>query len=188
MPKAGPKLTTLSKGGMTNASSVGNHRSICQILESHYRFRHNIWDYMYYIGFLKAMGEDSITDYRDVYVFNCLKEQKNSWFPAYKGVVKKEERKRKHTDILGDVIRNDLHTWAQDQEDSSDIESEDEGTRHDNLKGEVRYLKEKINKIESGMNEMNSRMNEMSSEIRESKEETKSMLDQILSRIPPQNN
>ncbi|CAI2371227.1 unnamed protein product [Moneuplotes crassus] len=59
--------------------------------EEHCKFHHNIWDYMYYIGFIKAMTVTQRTDYRDIYVMQCLTLNQNDWFPAYNELKKKDK-------------------------------------------------------------------------------------------------
>ncbi|CAI2383161.1 unnamed protein product [Moneuplotes crassus] len=54
---------------------------------NHCKYTHNIWDYMYYIGYLKAMDSSSMEDYRDIHVHSCLQQGLNDWFPAYKDQV-----------------------------------------------------------------------------------------------------
>ena len=71
--------------------------------EEHCRFKHNIWDYMYYIGYLKAMTITQRTDYRDIYVYNCLKQNKNDWFPAYNQLYTREDQQPRSKDFDGSL-------------------------------------------------------------------------------------
>ncbi|CAI2384151.1 unnamed protein product [Moneuplotes crassus] len=128
----------------------------------HCRFKHNIWDYMYYIGYLKAMLESERTDYRDIHVHACLEQNKNDWFPAYRDFVKEKAKKKKSTDILGDAIQD-----SKDKEDQYQMDSEesdiDEGVK------EIRELRKEIivnekrieEKIEQQMSEMKSILKEI---------------------------
>uniref|UniRef100_A0A7S3KW52 Uncharacterized protein n=1 Tax=Euplotes crassus TaxID=5936 RepID=A0A7S3KW52_EUPCR len=113
---------------------------------------------MYYIGYLKAMLESERTDYRDNYVHACLEQNKNDWFPAYRDFVKEKAKKKKPTDILGDVIQDSKEEKDQYQMDSEESDI-DEGVK------EIRELRKEItlseNRIEKQMREMKSILEEL---------------------------
>lgn len=50
--------------------------------DNHTKFKHNIWDYMYYIGYLKYMKSENLIDSTHSYAKNCVLNRKISWFPC----------------------------------------------------------------------------------------------------------
>mmetsp|Transcript_31213 Transcript_31213/g.30746 ORF Transcript_31213/g.30746 Transcript_31213/m.30746 type:complete len:457 (-) Transcript_31213:46-1416(-) len=55
---------------------------------NHTRFKHNLWGYMFYIGYIRAREDEELQNYVNMHVKNCLDEDINEWFPAYRDFVK----------------------------------------------------------------------------------------------------
>ena len=153
--------------------------------ENHCRFKHNIWDYMYYIGYLRAMKEAEITDYRDVHVYKCLQENKNEWFPAYRDFVKIEAKKQKPRDIQGEIIQDPSQLISKNQADSEESDHDNENITIGTLKSRMKEMKDEIkNEVKSEMNKVENKMKEMKSEMKE----IKSMMKEFLSKMGSTNN
>uniref|UniRef100_A0A7S3NWX7 Ion transport domain-containing protein n=1 Tax=Euplotes crassus TaxID=5936 RepID=A0A7S3NWX7_EUPCR len=82
----------------------------------HTKFEHNIWDYMFYIGYLKSMKAEDLQDYTDIHVRKCLDDENNDWFPAYQDFVlekhqlalkAKKEKRLMHSGLSSNDANND---------------------------------------------------------------------------------
>ena len=161
--------------------------------QNHCKFTHNIWDYMYYIGCLKAMDKKLMTDYRDLHVYRCLEQSKNDWFPAYQDFVIEEAAKKKPTDILGEVIQYHPHQGAKNQADSS-LSARDDEEVSSNLfrekiealeqvvKNQSRVIKKQSQEAKKQNKEMKEKMEEMRAQNKEMKaqnEQIKAQNEQI---------
>jgi len=84
--------------------------------KQHTKFEHNIWDYMFYIGYLKSMKAEDLQDYTDIHVRKCLDDENNDWFPAYQDFVlekhqlalkAKKEKRLMHSGLSSNDANND---------------------------------------------------------------------------------
>ncbi|CAI2361557.1 unnamed protein product [Moneuplotes crassus] len=135
-----------------------------QKFEHHCKFVHNIWDYMYYMGYLKEMKEDQIVDSRDIHAYKCIQNNDNNWLPAYRDFVRKAAKKQKPKDMQGEVIQDHSDKSLSQQADSSSPDSDDEDGNTD-YQRILRILEAKMNAqnddITSKINGINERLDSM---------------------------
>jgi len=59
----------------------------------HTLFEHNMWDYLFFIGYLKHKKNSYVNDYMELerYVIDKLEDDENSWMPCYYDYEAEEE-------------------------------------------------------------------------------------------------
>ncbi|CAI2385590.1 unnamed protein product [Moneuplotes crassus] len=170
----------------------GESSSDLQDFEEHCKFKHNIWDYMYYIGYLRAMKANKRNDYRDIHVYNCLQLNKNDWLPAYRDFVIQEAEKEKPTDILGDIIQDPIEeTMNQESNKESKVgedRDEDKGSNKEisALKEEIKcrneVLESKINEGNEEIKQIKHEMDGFKNEIKQEIQQMRSLFEEFLSK------
>ena len=128
--------------------------------ENHYKYKHNIWDYLFYIGYLREMDENQRTDFRDIHAYNCLQEGKNYWFPVYKEFAITKARDQRPKDILGEVIEDSTTKRSKKKKSSEDY-------YHNNSLKMSSDVKEKVVNLDAKFGKENKEMKESIHEIKE---------------------
>ncbi|CAI2365997.1 unnamed protein product [Moneuplotes crassus] len=160
--------------------------------EHHCKFTHNIWDYMYYIGYIRSMKESQRKDYRDIHVFNCLKLHKNDWFPAYQDFAEERAKHQMSQNMLGEIITNcsnEHQDKSPSEKDSEFLKEYDQKTVDQFVNTTKQQIEEINNKIEDKISsvhaEMADQISSIQSEMKTQMDCMSSKIDLILSKINP---
>jgi len=134
----------------------GKKREEIPDFKSHTKYVHNIWDYLYYFGYIqnKQILENGI----EVEILRMLKEKDQTLFPCF--ALKEETKERDMSSQHQELIKN---IQIKLKEDNSELKKDVSEVKRDvsELKDTISGLKENISGLKVDNSELKDQMKEM---------------------------